>query len=248
MSELKADAAATFDLFKFRRVSDRLIDSLKASTLWCASPASLNDPFDCQLDIRASLVLATAKATGTHKRWLQSALDNPKFLDDWKTLFAQVGVCSFSLDLYNSLMWAHYADEHKGVCLLYRLTEQFINDPANEIIGIDKVRYEANGLTDWLVNEPPKEFFEFRAKLTELYLTAKAPNWSYEKELRIIRFKHGIFNVPAKSLIQVCFGLRTSEADIDSIREVATKYCGCERFCKIVRDEETDFGIKAVEL
>jgi hypothetical protein len=64
---------------------------------------------------------------------LQSALDNPKFFDDFILPLQKVGVCSFSLSLdkplCTSALWSHYADGHRGVCLLYRFPESFLVAP-----------------------------------------------------------------------------------------------------------------------
>ncbi|MBC8723072.1 DUF2971 domain-containing protein [Paraburkholderia sp. 31.1] len=240
---------ATFDFFKFKPVTPHLIKSLAGSTIWCAQPSRLNDPFDCQINLQGSFARAAAKSSGAHKKWLEQFLDDVKFFEVWAKMFEQVGVCSFSLNLYNSLMWSHYADEHKGVCLLYRFSENFFADPASKIIGVDKVRYEADVLTDWLLDDPPTDdLYELRVKLTEIYLTAKAPDWSYEQESRIVRFNHGLFTIPRESLIQICFGLRTPEADIARIKEAVGESGSQIQFCQIVRDPATDFGITAVEL
>ena len=47
------------------------------------------------------------------------------FFDKVQTDLRNVGVCSFSLELTNTLMWSHYADEHRGICLTYSFPESF---------------------------------------------------------------------------------------------------------------------------
>ena len=107
--------------FKYRAVNKRLIESLVNSTLYFARPAILNDPFDCQLDLPGSFRRAASSSSGRRSEWLQSALENPVFHTQFAKRLAEVGVCSFSLNLDKSLsasaLWSHYADEHKGVCL-----------------------------------------------------------------------------------------------------------------------------------
>lgn len=234
--------------FKFRKINKHLIDSLVNSRLWFAKPNALNDPFDCQLDLRKSWERAAASSTGRRKNWLQSALDNPIFLEQWGIQFEKIGVCSFSRDLCNSQMWSHYADEHRGACLLYRFPKSFRVDPQNKIVVATWVNYAPNALTDWLKNDAPMELLGFIKELTKIYLSAKGPGWEYENEARIIREEHGPFNVPFGFLQKVCFGLRTPPADIDLVKKLASKYCGCEKFCRIVRDDKSDFGIKEEEM
>ena len=237
--------------FKFRAINDRLVESLASSSLYFAQPATLNDPFDCRLDLPASFRRAANSSTGRRKKWLRSALDNPLFHTQFEKKLAEVGVCSFSLyldkPLSASVLWSHYADEHRGVCLLYRFPAAFIDDPNNEILGVTKLNYGKDVLTDWLMDSP-MEFKEFLEELTKAFLTAKSGAWQYENEARMIRHRHGLFSIPLGSLEQVCFGLLTPRADIDRVEKLAREHCGCKKFARIVRDKDSDFGLTAVEM
>lgn len=239
-------------LFKFRAINKHMIDSLVLSRLWCAKPESLNDPFDCQVDIHKSWARATSSATGRQKDWLQSGLDNPEFLKFAANKLSAVGICSFSLDLCEhtsaSVQWSHYADEHRGVCLLYRFPESFINAPVNKVIGVDKVIYKDNHLTNWLINDAPTEQNKFLVGLATNYFLTKSPAWKYEKEVRLVRQEPGFLNIPWGFLEQVCFGLNTPQTDIELVKKMAIEHCGCKKFCRIIRDEESDFGIRAVDI
>lgn len=240
--------------FKYRAINKHLIESLVNSHLYFSKPEKLNDPFDCQLDLRKSWVRAVSSATGIAKDWLQSAIDNPPFLDEYKHHMENVGVCSFSLDLDRplsaSVLWSHYADEHRGVCLLYRFPESSLLDPENMIIGAAQVNYEDNTLSNWLEknNAPMMGLMKFLDGLARIYLTTKSPAWQYENESRIIRKQQGLFGIPMGFLEQVCFGLRTPSADIDLVTKLAREHSGCNMFCRIIRDTESDFGIRAVEV
>ncbi|WP_257812759.1 DUF2971 domain-containing protein [Burkholderia glumae] len=238
----------TYDLFKFKPVSEYLLDSLRKSSIWFARPDGLNDPFDCQIDLRATFSRALKKTIGEKRNVLLAMLSEPNFLDNWEAQFSKVGVCSFTLDHLNGLMWAHYANDHRGVCLLYRFPEKFFITPTNKIIGVDKVRYGDDTVTDWLVDAELDDIYQLRTELTKVYLTAKAPDWSYEKEIRVIRFNHGLFEIPPESLIQVCFGMRTSEKDITLVKDAANVHGLPVTYCQIVRDEHSDFGLTAVEI
>jgi len=241
--------SADYRYFKYRTVNKRLIESLVGSHLHFSKPDKLNDPFDCRLDLRGSFFRAGSSATGRRRTWLESALNQgEKFFETCEQTFANLGICSFSLDLLATLMWSHYADEHRGVCLLYRFPESFFLDAKNNIFGVDKVRYCDDSLTDWLTNDAPMELIKFLSEFPKIYLTAKSPAWRYEGEARVIRTDEGLLNIPCGFLEQVCFGLRTPQADIELVMKLATDYCGCKQFCRIVRDQNSDFGITAVEL
>ena len=239
-----------YHYFKFKAINKYLIESLVRPSLYFAKPDTLNDPFDCRPNIRKSFEQATSIAAGERKASLLAALKEVNLLEKFAEQFENVGVCSFSLlegSFDEPLLWSHYADAHRGLCLLYRIPTEFLNDP-QKIIGVDKVKYEDDVLTKWLINSPiqPKED-NFVTELTKIYLTAKSTAWRYEKEARIIRDAHGTFDIPRGFLEQVCFGLRTPQADIDLIEKLAREYSGCTKFCRIVR-AESDFGITAEEL
>lgn len=236
--------------FKFRAINKHLVESLVRPSLYFSKPAALNDPFDCQLDVRKAFERAADSAERERKHALLAALESGHVLNSFEKHFADIGVCSFSLGgLDDPLLWAHYGDEHKGVCLLYRFPESFLLDPQQEIIGVDKVKYGSDVLTNWLTDSSlrPADGLDFMVQLTQLYLTAKHDAWGYEKEARIIRSAHGVLDIPRGYLEQVCFGLRTPQADIDLITTLASEHSGCQRFCRIVR-AGSDFGIVAQEM
>lgn len=178
------------ELFKFRKVNKRLIDSLVMSHLWCAKPDTLNDPLDCQINLRNSWIRATSLAVGKKKEWLERILKEPQLLEQLEKPLRESGICAFSLHLthplYSSVQWAHYADEHKGVCLLYRFPASYINDPSNQLVGVSGVTYKDNELTNWLVGSP-MDMDEFLEGFIKKFLTIKSPAWEYEQEVRIIR-------------------------------------------------------------
>lgn len=39
------------NLYKYRQVNNYALDNLKNNTLFCASPSTFNDPFDCKIGI-----------------------------------------------------------------------------------------------------------------------------------------------------------------------------------------------------
>ena len=231
--------------FKFRKIDKHLIESLVSRELYFAKPDTLNDPFDCRLDLEKSFTHAASSATDAQATKLKEALSSPKLLKQWETQFSSVGICSFSLCSDETLLWSHYADQHKGVCLLYRFSQLFLIDSKNRILGVSKVAYENDRLTEWLKsasldqNDPDN----FRNELTKIYLTAKSPAWKYEKEARIIRFDPGPFPVPHGCLEQICFGLETPRTDVDLVTKLAMSYHKGIKFCRMIRNE-SDFGIR----
>ncbi len=238
----------SYKLFKFRRIDKNLAMSLTNGGIWCAKPETLNDPFDCQIDLRKSFANAAARSTGSRRELLLHIFNAANLIEDWTKKFKSAGVCAFSFSNQNSLMWSHYAENHKGVCLLYKFPESYFNDPANKIIGVSKVTYGNNILTEWLgATDLIADTDNFRSELTKVYLTSKSELWAYEDEVRILSFSEGLLKLPAGSLVQVCFGLQTPKADIDFVVGLASRFSGISDFYQMERGPN-DFGLQAKQL
>jgi hypothetical protein len=77
------------------------------------------------------------------------------------------GLLCFSEDKYNPVQWAHYADNHKGVCLGFDIPES----------KLWKVKYVSERLSRDTLDLPD---------CNEKMLTTKFSHWSYEQERRLI--------------------------------------------------------------
>jgi len=238
-------------LFKFRGINKYLIDALVKGTVYCAQPIRLNDPFDCQVDIKKAAGNAISRLSGKKKQNLVKLLKTKGFFDRIQKDIKGVGICSFSLVLEEPLLWSHYANEHKGLCLTYEIPGEFFFDPSNNIIGVSPVEYNANPLTKWFINNAPqkavRDLDEFAIELLKKVLAIKGKVWGYEIEIRIIREKEGGFPIPKDFLKQVCFGMNTSESDINLVKQIIDNAGYSVEYCQIERSEQ-DFGIKAVKI
>jgi hypothetical protein len=99
-----------------------------------------------------------------------------------------------------------------------------------------EVNYISEPLTEWLKNTPLTMEPVVLKNLILICLKTKSPVWRYEKEAKLIRRESRVFNIDGKFMTQVCFGLRTPQADIDLVIKLARDYCGCTRFGQMVRD------------
>ena len=229
-----------FKYFRFRPINKYLIESLVNPSLYFAKPEELNDPFDCNLDIKRAIENFKSSVIGLRERFLAELLDKSEFFENWKLQLGNVGVCSFSNNANETLMWSHYADDHRGVRLLYQFPWAVLLEKFKPVVVMGEVEYSTERLTK-LLTRVPMEMETFVTELVHVYLKTKNPAWGYEKEVRIIRRKHGVLNIPGAFLKQICFGLRTPQSDIDLVIKLAQQYCGCTNFGKMVPDE-TDFG------
>lgn len=194
---------------KFKPISTRLLDTLRTSEVYFASPQDLNDPFDCQLDLAKAFKLALESAgrqvtAPEESRWRALAVDiNQKA--------RTCGVFSLShgaiVGAQSHLFWPHYGDSHRGICLSYRIPHSFVLE---QMIGMAPVEYTTDKLFSALnklsfVTKPPFEDIE---QVITALLTTKSNAWSYEQEFRLVAAEPGLKTFQREWLIQICFGLR----------------------------------------
>jgi len=237
--------------FKYRTINDNLLDSLSDGTLYFPPQSKLNDPFDCELDIKKAINNAKKSSNPDQAKELGKLLSDSKALDNFQENIDKLGICSFSEEINDSqtLLWAHYANDHKGICIMYEFPEAFLNNEDN-ILGTSRVTYKPNSLTEWFVelgDKLPISDEEFITTLLIRVLTAKSPPWEYEKEVRIIRPEHGLFKIEKEYIKQILFGLHSTESDIQKVRDAIKDYDHEVKLYKAVRGDD-DFGINYIEL
>lgn len=89
------------------------------------------------------------------------------------------GVVCFSASWSDPVIWAHYSEKHRGMCLGFDIPEIDENS-ADEIM---RVKYEANPLPF------PPNYLDLSAQQSSVIvrkvLSTKFENWKYEKEIRM---------------------------------------------------------------
>lgn len=238
--------------YKFVKINKNLIDSLVKSYIYCSKPEKLNDPFDCKLDLKKAINKSIDNVAEAVKNKLVILLDNVEFFNDVQIKIDNSGIASFAYELRpdnETLLWSHYADNHRGACLLYEIPEEFILNTNNNIVGTAPVTYDDNPLTNLIMGfandtrDVTKIILkEFLDSIIKLNFTSKSPPWSYENEIRIIRDDHGRLEISKSFLKQVCFGLHATDNDIELIKEIVLGYENTVHLCRIIR-VENDFGI-----
>jgi hypothetical protein len=119
------------------------------------------------------------------------------------TEMAGWGVLSLSARWDCPLMWSHYADMHRGLCIEY----EFEN---HKCMGLKEVTYKADrsikisDLIDWKINKSAAA----HRNIIDTYFYAKSRQWRYEKEWRDIQPKSGAKPSPFFKITGVHFGLR----------------------------------------
>jgi hypothetical protein len=98
------------------------------------------------------------------------------------------------------LMWSHYGDQHRGLCLGYSIPDAAVGDVHNIRYGGSRL-VKASAVSAMLDGDD-----EARSKVDEAVLLRKARPWGYEREWRLIG-PRGEQNSPLE-LEEVVFGMR----------------------------------------
>lgn len=152
-------------LYRYRALdSGKLEQELSTITqgyLYCSPYLNLNDPMEGSFSSSKHL-----RQSGKYRE-IKNAITDTK---------ADIGMCSFSEVYDHELMWAHYADQFKGICIGYSLRKLLEN--LGE--GIDFVRMFYSERVP-RVNYSNKE----PTVLAKMVLSYKNYRWLYEREWRM---------------------------------------------------------------
>lgn len=190
---------------------ERVKPVLEDCKLWFSSPAYFNDPFDCKIyphipsneELAQYLATHAANATPADYKIIREGITRfgpglaKQAIDD---VMNKSGVKCFTPNNANILMWSHYANSHKGICLEF----DTLVDPEFFVYPINVVYAE---------EYPNLEFTD--KKFTTDVLRTKSKDWEYEQEVRIYKPQFGYHYFNPESLKSVLFGCNI-EADKQS--------------------------------
>lgn len=119
------------------------------------------------------------------------------------------GVFSLAERANCPLMWSHYGDQHRGICLGYSVPDDTASD-------LHKIRYGGSRLVQASdVSQMLRGDETARRRVDEAVLLKKARAWAYEREWRLLG-PRGEHDSPLE-LEEVVFGMRCSSAVIFAV-------------------------------
>ncbi|MCR9365461.1 DUF2971 domain-containing protein [Vibrio antiquarius] len=120
------------------------------------------------------------------------------------------GVCCFSSTPDSSLLWSHYGDQHRGLCIGYSLKRK-------PIPTLHKVDYSDDRClhTSLIARAILNNEFSAKKELDNTVLLRKATPWKYESEWRL--FDHVGLNDSPLEMIDITFGLRCPSSIIHTV-------------------------------
>lgn len=237
----------------------RLEAILRDNTIYCSKPSDFNDPWDCR-PFFSTDILSDAEERQKHVDWAvrvcrnDGRMSGPQIENMRKQLLAdrallekyvreitvetqravleRYRVYCLCPDVTNALMWAHYADSHRGICLEFNVH--------NEVVCC---ALEVQYFPEFPMTR------QYSDDLAEnlLPLLAKSDVWRYEKEYRLVAqdaanatahetlfAENGFLKLPDSALRAVIVGC---QGDYDAVQALVGK---CDADIRVLRACKVD--------
>lgn len=206
-------------LYKYRDQIKREIDTLVENKLFAPDKDKLNDPTEMCLD--DSEFLDFLEKNKIYSQLVKEIFDD--LIDFAKT---KCGIFSLSEDVNNELLWAYYANGHKGFCIEY--DSDIIMENYNYGLEIKNKNLNINKLVHRIKvvykNSYPVLNRDdlIRKDNMNLLLTCiagtKSERWHQENEVRLIFNKNGHIEIDYRAVTGIYFGVKFgSEKDKDEV-------------------------------
>lgn len=167
-------------LFQFRNTKSYTLNNLRNNQITLVDPRVQNDIVDSPI---YSWLDTLCGHNARHKKHLAA----------FKASFNYLRATSFCMDsndskaIENTLMWAHYANCHKGICVEYELGEKDFSSNSTKfasIMRLMRIKYVDPKLSDDVI-----DFTNPETKLNiRMGLATKSNDWAYENEIRMIAY------------------------------------------------------------
>jgi len=165
------------------------MEAIEDGYLFCAAYRTLNDPME---------------GLFSSSKLLRESEDYRTIRDSIRDNKSQIGMCSFSEVHDHELMWAHYADQFRGICIAYNFSE--LCDGMADDITFVRMFYNETVPTIRLSDQGPDE-------LAKMVLSYKNYRWLYEREWRMFASLGKVSYRPNNCVTRVYLGSRIEDDD-----------------------------------
>jgi hypothetical protein len=227
----------TKSLYKYRAINDFLETIITNQEIYLAAPSQFNDPFDCyprityyrdkELQLKFFIENVIQQEEGISIEEAEKIAKRMVENEEWgqlnmrsivRDVLDEYGVYSLTELNDNMLMWSHYANSHKGVCL------EFDSSDPKDVFG-QAVSVEYSSELPKINTMDSRPFYG-----TVPAMTVKAKDWSYEKEWRIIRSRTaggpGTHKFDSQKLTGIILGAKIELSDKEKVIDLVNQYPG----------------------
>lgn len=197
-------------VYKYRGANfERDLKSLEKNFYWSAKFDDLNDPCETLINKEPFKVQSKAFANIFGQEKSEQFLEVEKSLNNlFEVRKKGIGIYSLSKTFKDELLWAHYANSHKGFCIEYDL----------ELLANSYKTFETFSFPVIYIKKPPEygirdinnsKTHEIVQKLAGY----KSQRWNYEQEHRIVTGFYGEHPYDPNGLKAIYFGLKMDESE-----------------------------------
>ena len=231
----------TDSVFSFRKYNEYSLADLINDTITVAPSYKMNDPFDSIINLWASVDN------------LENICEEKEHIMPYHQSFDYYRIRSFCSGVNNAaienvLMWSHYAGEHTGFCIRYKLSRHFIKQEKSENyvhMYLKEIQY-----TDEKIS------LNTNSIDSNIAFATKKKDWEYEHEVRLIVYDptkiQDFYGIPLdddSSIEGIYFGYRCSEQNINTIKNIfKQRKMECPNFYKMEIDQEDVYKMKCREI
>lgn len=234
IAEQIIETLGTNILYKYRIDNESTEKIIENHEMWFSRPKEFNDPFDCysvpapfsKQDVENWMYNNNSynNAPEWKKREAEKNLRSKNLSDvksDIDIVLNEMGVCCFSKKEKDLLMWSHYSDKHKGICLQFDIEK----DPELFVSAYN---------VDYVPSISPINIFkgELTNENIKQIIIQKYEEWIYEQEVRVIKFsdemnlsnadKGKAIKFNPQSLSKIIFGCKASKETISKYKSLCT--------------------------
>lgn len=226
-------------LYSFRSFNVYSLSDLINNEITVAPSNKMNDPFDSIINLWGS------------KEQLGKTCKEREHIKNLSRSFDYFRIRSFcngntTRALKNILMWSHYADEHRGYCIKYKLSKHFIKQERNdnfEHMFLKPIIYRKD--------KDKVDISEMKTINTDLAFATKHESWGYENEVRLIVYnpnkEDAFYGIPLDkdSCIEaIYFGCRCEPKTIYTIKNLFSKTDTPLKFYQMKSDSKDVYHLK----
>ncbi len=231
----------------------RAQQAIENQELYFSRPEDFNDPFDLHTGLidhsinpKRAEILASRFYDGNDREgfliYMESIVQKSKETEEYsRKIFGEdrenAGIGCFTRNPNVTLMWSHYADCHKGICLGFNI-DPVNNDP---LFLIQPITY--------LSKIESKSYVEGRAEALYHWVFTKSSVWAYEEEIRAFsKDQNKLIGFDKRCLKEIYFGCRVKQTEIESILALLKQYNYGDVECWQMQIEDSTFDLKRTRI
>lgn len=200
-------------LYKYTKICETTLENLSGNQLYFSSPEDFNDPYEFiyQFSVGDNCYEDFLKLIyeGEEKHFSNIGMKKEEVLEHtriyyFKGLRKKLGVHCLTKNANSDLMWAHYGDCHRGICIEYDQCSHPFSmfqpvdyvDKIHTVIVKNAKHFEMNVETEF-----------------DNALLIKSQWWSSEREYRYVMPVGAKYEYPNECIKSITFGFFSSEED-----------------------------------